>query len=83
MCYRSQTSVSTLAKVSKAYSWDEHMAKVIGKGRAYVGKMNAILADWHDTRINLCTLINVIRTKARICRSMERDRELCCNGSVG
>ena len=40
------------------------MAKVIGKGKAQVGKMDAILTDSHlDTRSKRCILINVIVPK--------------------
>ena len=40
------------------------MAKVIGKGKAQVGKMDAILTDSHlDTRSKICILINVIVPK--------------------
>ena len=41
-------------EVSKDYSWDTHIAKVLGKGKAQVGKMDAIQTDSHlDTRIKL------------------------------
>ena len=37
---------------SKDCSWDAHIAKVIGKGKSQVGKMEAILTGPHlDTRI--------------------------------
>ena len=40
--------------------WDTLIAKVIGKGKAHIGKMDAILTDWHlDTRIRRCILMNV------------------------
>ena len=39
-------------------------AKVVGKGRAHVGKMDAILTDSHlDTRIKRCILMNVVAPK--------------------
>ena len=44
-------------------SWDAHTAKVTGKGKAHVGKVDAILSDSHlDTinRIKTCILINVV-----------------------
>ena len=48
-------------EISKEWSWDAHIAKVIGKGKAHVGKMDAILTDSHlDTRIKRCILMNVI-----------------------
>ncbi|MEP2874451.1 MAG: reverse transcriptase domain-containing protein [Hyphomicrobiales bacterium] len=61
-------------EISKDCSWDTHIAKVIGKGKAQVGKMDAILTDSNlDTRIKRCNLMNA---KARICwRSMGRERE--------
>ena len=34
-------------KISKYCSWDTHIAKLIGKGKAHVGKMDAILIDSH------------------------------------
>ena len=49
--------------ISKGCSWNAHIAKVIGKGKTHVGKMDAILTDSHlDTinRIKLCILMNVI-----------------------
>ena len=50
--------------ISKECSWDAHIAKVIGKGKAQVGKMNAILTDSHlDARTKRCIMINVIVPK--------------------
>ena len=44
-------------KISNDCSWDTHIAKVIGKGNAQVGKMDAILTDSHlDTMIKRCTI---------------------------
>ena len=46
-------------EISKDCSWDTHIAKVIGKGKAHIDKMGAILTDSHlDTRIEKCTLMN-------------------------
>ena len=43
--------------ISKDFSWDTHIAKVIGKGKAHVGTMDAILTDSHlNTRIMRCIL---------------------------
>ena len=51
-------------EVSKEYSWDAHIAKVIEKGKSHVGMMDAILTDSHlDTRIKRCILMNVIVPK--------------------
>ena len=51
-------------EISKECSWDAHIAKVIGKGKAQVGKMDAIITDSHrDTRIKVCILINAIVPK--------------------
>ena len=36
-------------EISKECSWDAHIANVIGKGNAHVGKMDAILTDSHQT----------------------------------
>ena len=51
-------------QVSKYCSWDPHIAKIVGKGKAHVGKMDAILTDSHDTRMyyDQCYCM-----KARIC----------------
>ena len=50
--------------IPKYCSWDTHIAKVIGKGKSHVGKMNAIVADSHlDTRIKRCILIRVMAPK--------------------
>ena len=39
-------------EISKECSWDAHIAKAIGKGKAHVGKMDATLTDSQpDTRI--------------------------------
>ena len=49
-------------EISKNCSWDAHTAKVMGKGKSQVGKMDAILTDSHlDTisEIEICILINV------------------------
>ena len=41
-------------ETSKDCSRDTHIAKVMGKGKAHVGKMDAILTDSHlDTRIKI------------------------------
>ena len=48
-------------EMSKDYSWDAHVAKVIGKGKSQVGKMDAILTL--DTRIKICILMNVVVPK--------------------
>ena len=37
--------------ISKYFSWDTHIAKVIGKGKAHVGKMDAILTYSHNNII--------------------------------
>ena len=51
-------------EISKDCSSDAHIAKVIGKGKSQVGKMDAILTDPHlDTRITICILIHVIVPK--------------------
>ena len=48
----------------KECSWDAHTAKVIGKGKTHVGKMDAILTDSHlYARIKRCILMNVIVPK--------------------
>ena len=45
-------------------SLDTHVGKVIRKGKAHVGKMDAILTDSHlDTRIKICIRMNVIAPK--------------------
>ena len=65
-------------EISKDCSWDAHIAKVIGKDKSQVGKMDVILTDPHlDTRIKRCILINVIVLKLRVCRkNMKREREV-------
>ncbi|CAB1102180.1 unnamed protein product [Ectocarpus sp. CCAP 1310/34] len=51
-------------EISKECSWDAHMAKLIGKGKAQIGKTDEILTDPHlDTRIKRCVLLNVIVPK--------------------
>ena len=51
-------------EISKGCSWDAHIAKVVGQGKAHVGKMDEILTDSHlDTRIKRCIMINVIVRK--------------------
>ena len=38
-------------EISKNCSWNAHIAKIIGKGKAQIGKMNAVLTDSNlDTR---------------------------------
>ena len=45
------------------------MAKVIGKGKALVGKMNAILTDSHlDSRMKRCNTVNVLAPKLECAR---------------
>ena len=51
-------------EISKDCSWDAHIAKVIGKDKPQVGKMDATPTDPHlGTRIKICILINVIVPK--------------------
>ena len=51
-------------ETSKDCSWDARVAKVIGKGKSQVRKMDVILTDPHlDTRIKICILMNVIVPK--------------------
>ena len=51
-------------EISQYCSWDTHIAKVIGNGKARKGKMDTILTDSHlDTRIKRCILMNVIVPK--------------------
>ena len=48
-------------ETSEDCSWEAHVVKVIGKGKAYVGKMDAILIGTHlDRRTKRCILMNVI-----------------------
>ena len=45
-------------KPKKNSSWDAHICKIVGKGKAHVGKMDAILTDpLLDTRIKICCLL--------------------------
>ena len=47
-------------EVSKDCSWDAHIAKVVGKGKSQVGKMDAVLTDPHlDARIKRRILMSV------------------------
>ena len=58
-------------EISKECSWDAHIAKGIEKGKAHVGKMDAILTDSHlDTRIQRCILMNVIVPKLEYAREV-------------
>ena len=46
--------------ISKDCFWDAQIAKVIGKGKSQVGKMDAILTDPHlDTRTERCILMTM------------------------
>ena len=38
-------------EISKDCSWDAHIAKAVGKGKAHVSKMDPILADSHPATI--------------------------------
>ena len=45
---------------SKDCSWDARIAKIIGKGKTHVGKIDVTLTDSHlDHRINECVMSNV------------------------
>ena len=46
----------------KVFSWDVHRAKVIRKGNAHIGKMDAILTDSHLEK-KKCILMNMIVPK--------------------
>ena len=63
--------------MSEDCPWDTHIAKVVGKGKAQVGKMDAILTDPHlDTRIKVCILMIVIVRKLEYAGEvLERERE--------
>ena len=51
-------------EISKECSWGEDIAKVIGKRKTHVRKIDAILTDSQlDTRIKRCIMINVIIPK--------------------
>ena len=66
-------------EISEDCSWDGHIAKVIGKGKAHVGKMDAILTDSHlDTinRIRRCILMNVIVPKLEYAQVWEGNAKL-------
>ena len=77
MNYRSQTSIRTFVEISTDWSWDAHTAKIIGKGRSHVGKMDATLTDSHlDTREQIRIMMNRDCTIARVCKSMGREREV-------
>ena len=48
----------------KDCSWDTHIAKEIGKRKAYVGKMDTVLTDSNlATRIARCIMTNAIVPK--------------------
>ena len=56
--------VISKVEISRECSWDAHIAKVIGKGKAHVGKMDAILTDSRlDTRIKRCILMDLMVPK--------------------
>ena len=56
-------------EISEDCSWDAHIAKVIGKGKSQVGKMDAIVTDSHlDTRLKTCILMNIIVPKLEYAR---------------
>ena len=61
-------------EISKDCSWDAHIAKVIGKSEAQVGKMDAILTDPHlDTMYSEgCECTNVGECRG----STGREREI-------
>ena len=40
------------------FFWDTNIPKVMGKGKAHLGKVDAILTNSHlDTKINMCILM--------------------------
>ena len=64
-------------EISKERSRDAHIAKVIGKGKAHTGKMDAILTDSHlDTRVERCILIDVIVPKLEYAEVWEGNAKL-------
>ena len=63
--------------LGKGPSWDAHIAKVIGTGKAHVGKMDVILADSHlDTRITIYIMIDVIVPKLEYAEVWEGSAKL-------
>ena len=65
-------------EISNDCFWGAHIAKVLGKDKAYVvGKMDAILTDSHlDTRIKEIYPDECDSSRAKICISMGREREV-------
>ena len=64
-------------ETSEDCSWEAHVVKVIGKGKAYVGKMDAILIGSHlDTRTKRCILMNVIEPKIEYAEVWEGNTKL-------
>ena len=58
-------------ELSKDCSWDAHVAKVTGKGKSQVRKMNAILSDAHlDTRTRTCIWMNMLVPKLKYAREV-------------
>ena len=59
------------------HSWDAHINKVIKKGKAQIGRMDAILRESHlDTRINICILMKVIVPKLEYAEVWEGNAKL-------
>ena len=64
-------------EISKDCSWDTHIRKVIGKGKAQVGKMDATLTGSHlDTRIKICILTVVIVPKLEYAEVWQENAKL-------
>ena len=58
------TFVPWRRNLTKYCSWTAHRAKVVWKGRAHVGKMDAIQTDsLPDARVEICILTTVIAPK--------------------
>ena len=63
--------------ISKDCSCDAHVAKILGKGEAHVGKMEAILTGSHfDARIRRCMTMNVIIPKLEYAQVWARNAKL-------
>ena len=63
--------------ISKDCPWDARVPKVIGRGKAHVGKMDAILTDSHlYTKIERCILTSVIVPKLEYAEVWEGNAKL-------
>ena len=64
MCIRDSQYTYLGVEISKYCAWDAHTGEAVGKRKAHVCNMDAILTNPHlETKIKICIMINLMVPK--------------------